>query len=116
MEYLACPKCSGSLRLKEPTLWSVPGDEIEQGQLDCAQCGTRHPIVCSVARELYAASFNFQWNKFPTLQLDKVMQNDLSRRRLYATTDWPEKMSGENIIDAGFGSGRFTEIALEPRG
>ena len=117
LEYLACPKCSGGLRLAGPTLWSVPGEEIEQGQLECAQCGTRHQIIGSVPRfvasELYAASFGFQWNKFPTLQLDKVMQNDLSRRRFYATTGWPEKMPGERILEAGCGAGRFTEIALE---
>jgi uncharacterized protein YbaR (Trm112 family) len=86
LEYLACPKCSGSLRLAEPALWSVTGEEVEQGQLECAQCGTRHPIVRSVPRfvasELYAASFGFQWKKFPTLQLDKFMENDLSRTRL----------------------------------
>ena len=117
LEYLACPKCSGSLRLAGPMSWSIPGEEIKEGELECPQCGSRHPIVCSIPRfvasELYAASFGFQWKKFPTLQLDKVMQNDMSRRRFYATTGWPEKMSGERILEAGCGAGRFTEVALE---
>lgn len=62
---------------------------------------------------MYAASFGFQWNMFPTLQLDTAMNNDLSRKRFYATTGWSHQLTGELILEAGCGSGRFTQFALE---
>jgi SAM-dependent methyltransferase len=62
---------------------------------------------------MYAASFGFQWNRFPTLQVDTVMKNDLSRTRFLATTGWPKSLAGQRILEAGCGSGRFTELALE---
>jgi SAM-dependent methyltransferase len=41
------------------------------------------------------------------------MGNDLSRERFFATTQWPQKMDGQVILEAGCGMGRFTQIALE---
>lgn len=41
------------------------------------------------------------------------MHNDLSRERFYKTSGWPARLTGERILEAGCGSGRFTEIALE---
>ena len=117
LEFLACPACSGGLRLAKPTLASLTAAEIEEGQLECEICRVAYPIVRFMPRfvpaENYASSFGFQWNKFPTLQVDTVMQNDLSRKRLYATTGWPNQLSGELILEAGCGSGRFTQLALE---
>jgi SAM-dependent methyltransferase len=66
-----------------------------------------------VPDDMYAASFGFQWNRFPTLQVDTVMKNDLSRTRFFATTGWPGSLAGQRILEAGCGSGRFTELALE---
>jgi SAM-dependent methyltransferase len=95
----------------------APNVEIEEGLLTCAACRAAYPIVRSMPRfvpsEMYAASFGFQWNKFPTLQVDTVMNNDLSRTRFDATTGWPDRLPGQRILEAGCGSGRFTQLALE---
>src|SRR5262249_34170472 len=116
LDSFVCPNCEGSLRL-ESTEERTPGREVQEGRLDCTQCRTSFPVVRSVPRfvpsESYAASFGFQWNQFPTLQVDKVMQNDLSRHRFYATTGWPARMEGQRILEAGCGAGRFTQIILE---
>ncbi len=91
--------------------------DIREGQLECAGCGTSYPILNSLPRfvpsDLYAASFGFQWNAFPTLQVDSVMQNNLSRDRFYATTGWPTRLEGQLVLEAGCGSGRFTQLVLE---
>jgi 2-polyprenyl-3-methyl-5-hydroxy-6-metoxy-1,4-benzoquinol methylase len=75
------------------------------------------PVVRSIARfvpsEDYAHSFGYQWNTFDKTQLDSHMGNDLSRERFFATTQWPPKMDGQTILEAGCGMGRFTQIALE---
>jgi SAM-dependent methyltransferase len=91
--------------------------ELIEGQLECEVCHTQVPIVRCIPRfvpsESYASSFGFQWNRFDRLQVDTVMHNDLSRDRFYATTGWPAHLEGQRILEAGCGSGRFTELVLE---
>jgi SAM-dependent methyltransferase len=65
-----------------------------------------------VPSEEYAHTFGYQWNYFDKMQLDSHMGNDLSRERFFATTQWPAKMDGQLILEAGCGMGRFTQIAL----
>lgn len=43
------------------------------------------------------------------------MLYDSSRDRSYVTTDRPSCLRGERILEAGSGTGRFTELALETR-
>ena len=82
-------------------------------------CHAQVPIVRSIPRfvssESYASSFGFQWNRFDRLQVDSVMHNDLSRDRFYATTGWPSSLNGERILEAGCGTGRFTELVTRNR-
>ncbi len=66
-----------------------------------------------VPSEEYAQTFGYQWNRFDTLQLDRHMGNDLSRERFFVTTQWPARMEGQRVLEAGCGMGRFTQIALE---
>ena len=116
LELFRCIGCGGTLRVQTPESPQDDGNIVE-GQLICSSCARVFPIVRSIARfvpdEEYAHSFGYQWNYFDKTQLDSHMGNDLSRERFFATTQWPEKMEGQTILEAGCGMGRFTQIALE---
>jgi 2-polyprenyl-3-methyl-5-hydroxy-6-metoxy-1,4-benzoquinol methylase/uncharacterized protein YbaR (Trm112 family) len=116
IEWFRCMACGAPLRVEAASL--APNNRsIVEGQLICAPCGHAFPIVRSIPRfvpsEDYAHSFGYQWNYFDKTQLDSHMGNDLSRERFFATTQWPENMDGQVILEAGCGMGRFTQIALE---
>jgi SAM-dependent methyltransferase len=88
---------------------------IESGLLGCEECGARFPIVNHVPRfvasDNYAASFGLEWTRHARTQYDSHSQQPLSQRRFFEETRWPADLSGEVIIEAGSGSGRFTEHA-----
>ncbi len=120
LKYLECPNCRGTLSVAAHSENSIEVHEIEEGALHCNQCGAVFPVVRSLPRfvscDNYASSFGLQWTKFPTLQLDSIMGNDLSRKRFYDCTRWPRELPGERILEAGCGAGRFTQLALETGG
>ena len=104
MAVLACPKCKGVLQ---------PHGEI----LDCPSCAASFPVLRGIPRfvpqENYADSFGLQWNRFAKTQLDSAIGTDRSRDRFLDETLWDEsQLAGKIVLDAGCGSGRFSEIAL----
>lgn len=112
---LICPDC------KQPDLVLTQEkrakDEIESGLLSCSGCQREFPIVNFVPRfvpaDNYAASFGLQWNRFPTTQFDSTSGTTISHDRFMRETGWKsEDVSGDLVLDAGCGSGRFAEIAL----
>ncbi len=115
-EWFACTECGSPLRV-EVTSSARNNGAIAEGRLVCTSCPRTFPIVRSMPRfvpsEEYAQTFGYQWNRFDKLQLDRHMGNDLSRERFFATTQWPARMHGQRILEAGCGMGRFTQIALE---
>jgi 2-polyprenyl-3-methyl-5-hydroxy-6-metoxy-1,4-benzoquinol methylase len=115
LEFLVCPKCQGDLDLNVSIESS---SEIEEGLLDCVTCMKRYPIVRGTPRfvsgEQYATSFGHQWNKYARLQLDSQNGTTFSEQRFYSITEWnPAELKGRLILDAGCGSGRFSEVALQ---
>jgi SAM-dependent methyltransferase len=116
VEWLRCIGCGSSLRVESATQ-TQNSEVIDDGKLACTSCGREFSIVRAIPRfvptEDYAHSFGYQWNYFDKTQLDSHMGNDLSRERFFATTQWPEKMNGQIMLEAGCGMGRFTQIALE---
>ncbi|MBR0713073.1 class I SAM-dependent methyltransferase [Bradyrhizobium liaoningense] len=82
----------------------------------CTNCGTAFQVVRGVPRfvpdDSYAQSFGFQWNVHARTQLDSVCGKPISRNRLFETTKWPADLSGQTILEAGSGAGRFTEVLV----
>jgi SAM-dependent methyltransferase len=115
-ELFACTVCGSPLRVEVSSSAQNNG-VIAEGQLACTSCSRTFPIVRSIPRfvpgEEYARTFGYQWTQFDRLQLDRHMGNNLSRERFFATTQWPVRMEGQRILEAGCGMGRFTQIALE---
>jgi SAM-dependent methyltransferase len=117
LDMFVCPKCGGALGVASVASEDPATREMIEGRLECGACRAAVPVVRSLPRfvpsDSYAASFGFQWNRFDRIQVDSVMNNDLSRDRFYATTGWPAHLEGQRILEAGCGSGRFTQLALE---
>ena len=100
--FLVCTSCrGGSLNLN-------------QEGLQCSACGTVFNIVRQIPRFVrnddYAESFGFQWNVHARTQLDSFTNKSISRDRLFGATGWPSDLSGQTVLEAGSGAGRFTEV------
>jgi SAM-dependent methyltransferase len=115
LAYLCCPSCQGDLTLEEATRGAH--SRIESGVLRCTGCSNKAPIVRSVPRFVprgnYAASFGLEWTRHATTQYDSHSGIDFSRKRFFEETGWPARMDGQLILEAGCGSGRFTEQAAK---
>ena len=95
-------------------------DEINarvQGNLLCQKCNKRHPVINGIPRfvpsDTYAGSFGFQWNIHKKTQLDSYTGLPISRKRLFGVSNWPEQLTGQRILEAGSGAGRFTEVLVQ---
>ncbi len=66
-----------------------------------------------VPKTNYGDSFGYQWNLHRTAQLDSQTGMPISRERLFSVTNWQEDLHGQDILEAGSGAGRFTEILVQ---
>ena len=101
---LVCPTCKSVLQV---------GDDL----LTCPICVSNFPLLRGIPRfvpsENYADSFGLQWNRFARTQLDSAIGTNRSRDRFIHETLWNEnQLKGKLVLDAGCGSGRFSEVAL----
>lgn len=116
VKFFRCPKCgSEKLTISEVAMPIVTG--MVELQLLCEQCSYSAPIKNNIPRFVpesnYANSFGFQWNRHRQAQLDSYSGLSISRARLFSVTQWKENLSGQRILEAGSGAGRFTEILLQ---
>ncbi|MDX8377356.1 MAG: methyltransferase domain-containing protein [Mariprofundales bacterium] len=83
----------------------------------CPECGFEYPRINDILRfvtpDNYATSFGYQWNIHTRTQLDSYSGLTISHDRVFSVTNWPKDMTGQSILEAGSGAGRFTEVLLE---
>jgi len=84
--------------------------------LCCEACHVSIPTHNGVPQFLQSHeetdAFGLQWNQHAKAQLDSHSGLPISRNRLFCVTGWPRELSGQKILEAGSGAGRFTEILL----
>lgn len=105
ISHLSCPGCKRRL-------------EVSGSQLRCTTCSIDFPVIGEIPRfvpkENYAESFGLQWNRFASTQIDSKVGTTRSENRFREETLWDEsQLAGKLVLDAGCGSGRFSEIALK---
>jgi ubiquinone/menaquinone biosynthesis C-methylase UbiE len=70
-------------------------------------------VIKTIASEDYGASFGRQWNHFSKTQVDGFNQLSCSADRFSSETGWSHAdLNNQVVLDAGCGSGRFSEIAI----
>ncbi len=117
MDYLACPSCSGELKIIAEG--ETDGIEILEGELACISCDTRFPIVRGVPRfanldeiepekAAIAESFGFEWQHF-------TQEDDRYGDQMLGWIDpvKPEFFIDKIILDGGCGKGRHMKLAAE---
>jgi SAM-dependent methyltransferase len=80
--------------------------------------GKIYKIINNIPRfvkvDNYAKNFGLQWRKFYKIQLDSYTKTNISEARvLKIFKNDLKKLKKKNILEAGSGAGRFTEIFLK---
>jgi SAM-dependent methyltransferase len=92
-------------------------EEVLEGELLCTHCRSRFPIRRGTPRFVetaqdYCGNFGFQWERWKSIQIDRLEGHRLSEARFFAEVPWDrEWMKGKRILDAGCGAGRFSDVA-----
>ncbi len=114
LPHLVCPACRGALELLAV---ATNAGRVIEGQLTCPECRRPYPIVGGIPRFVdasnYAASFGYQWLRHARTQYDSESGKAITERRFFSATGWPRRMEGQQILEVGSGSGRFTEQAAQ---
>lgn len=113
LHYLVCPHCHGDLVVR--SVEQQQEDILETAELACVDCQANYPIIHYIPRfvssDNYATSFGHEWTIHARTQYDDHCGVNASEKRFFEETGWPRDLAGEVILEAGSGSGRFTEQA-----
>lgn len=110
-----CPSCrAANLDLSVGS--ESTADDIVEGSLQCANCHSTFPIRNGLPRFVpasnYAESFGFQWNLHARTQLDSHSGLPISHNRLWTAVGGKSDLTGQQVLEAGSGAGRFTEVLV----
>ncbi len=112
LQYLRCPESGAELSVVDAVM---ENGRIKTGRL-IAPGGTSYPIVDFIPRfvgtDNYAANFGFEWQLHARTQFDADAKHKMSEDRVFGVSGWDHDLSGEVILEAGSGSGRFSEHLL----
>ncbi|PIW30995.1 MAG: hypothetical protein COW30_00825 [Rhodospirillales bacterium CG15_BIG_FIL_POST_REV_8_21_14_020_66_15] len=116
LNLLRCPMSGAELAIADGI---IEDGRVRSGRLVAKGGGAAapaYPIVDFVPRfvssENYARNFGFEWNLHARTQYDSESGHKVSEERLFKYSGWPRRMDSEVILEAGSGSGRFTESLL----
>jgi len=112
---LECPVCRSPRPFDLAVEWEV-GEEVEDGRLVCPACRSSFAIRRGIPRFVGAdasqfKNFGFQWQRWRTIQIDRLSGHGLSERRFFADSRWEAAwLKDKWILDAGCGAGRFADV------
>lgn len=113
--WLRCSACHSDLYWS--SIIEKVGQSVLTGEIKCQRCETPFPVSNGIARfvprENYASGFGLEWTRHARTQYDSYSGVTASRDRFFGQTGWATSLPGETILEAGSGSGRFTEQAAE---
>ena len=113
-KFLVCPKCKSLMNLN---VGYSEGENIIAGDMFCKRCSKSYPILNGIPMFIgnthYSDSFGLEWNIHSRTQYDSYCKKNISYERFFNETKWDKNLTGQLIIEAGSGSGRFTEQALK---
>ena len=118
LDILMCPACRSETPL-DLAVDEDDGGEVVAGRLTCRDCDATYPIVGSIPRFVsseddYCGNFGYQWQRWRTLQIDRLSGHTLSETRFFNDSRWDRDwLAGKTILDAGCGAGRFADVAAQ---
>lgn len=110
-----CPSCRAA-DLELTVTDASTANDIVEGSFQCAGCQSVFQIKNGLPRFVpasnYAESFGFQWNLHAQTQLDSHSGLPISHDRLWTAVGGRADLSGQQVLEAGSGAGRFTEVLV----
>jgi SAM-dependent methyltransferase len=109
---LRCPKTGAELSLTDEVM---ENDRVKEGRL-LSPSGESYPIRKFIPRfveaDNYAENFGFEWKLHSRTQFDADAKHKMSEERIFSVSGWERDLSGQVLLEAGSGSGRFSEHLL----
>ncbi len=69
-----------------------------------------------VSSENYAKAFGHEWKSHPLIQFDRITGSDISKSRLERCIGMSlDKIEGQDLLEAGSGAGRFTDLLVKAK-